>query len=224
MPRTLGRERRVRSRIRNRGDGPPKRGKINRPSRTNLRNSLSEQPHACLCFNCAPWAGRQLSKIMMPARLRADPEVGFQLLKRLNPSLRIRPHAVAASTPEGTGEKLRDVGAHRLQRNRARWTLHAVRNAVRSIGEAVLGDRSFNRHVARARISASKRMPTHVEEMKQEDCEAKSVVIGGPNKPAKPHPLKLRCCEQWHTYIAGEDTRSVPDLEGVAIDEHHSPI
>jgi len=49
-------------------------------------------------------------------------------------------------------------------------------------------------------------------------------MIGGPHKPAKRAPVELRRAEQWHPHIAGEDMRSIPDLEGVAIDEHHSRV
>jgi hypothetical protein len=67
-------------------------------------------------------------------------------------------------------------------------------------------------------------MPTQVEEMKQEDGEPEPVMIGGPHKSAKRAPVKLRRGEQWYPDIAGVDMRSIPDLEGVEIDEHHSPV
>src|SRR5262249_51795837 len=91
-------------------------------------------------------------------------------------------------------------------------------------GEAVFADCFLNRHVARANISTGKRMPAHIEEMKQEDGEAEAVMISSPNKPVKRAPVKLRGCEQWHTDIAGEDMRSVANLERVAVDKHHNPI
>ena len=71
-------------------------------------------------------------------------------------------------------------------------------------------DRFLNRHVASANISTGKRMPAHVEEMKQEDGEAEAVMIRGPNKPAKRAPVKLWGCEQGHTDIAGEDVVPLP--------------
>ena len=102
--------------------------------------------------------------------------------------------------------------------------LHPVDSMIRSISEPVLGNRFFNRHFAMARVSTGIGMPTHVEEMKEEDCQAEQVMVGSSNKFVKFHPLKLWRREQWHTYIAGKDIGRVLDLEGVTIDEHHCPI
>ena len=73
-------------------------------------------------------------------------------------------------------------------------------------------------------MAACKRMPAHVEKMKQKDSETEPIMISGSLKPAEREPLKLRRCEWWHTNIAGIDIRTVPNLERVAVDELHGPV
>ena len=49
-------------------------------------------------------------------------------------------------------------------------------------------------------------------------------MVSSSKESAERAPLKFRCCEQRRTNIAGEDSRTVANLERVAVDKHHSPI
>jgi len=116
---------------------------------------------------------------VVPVGCLAEPQTRRQPFECPDPRPGIRP-PLGTGAREGLFELLGDVPTHRLERDRPGGPLHAVRAPVGAVGEPVLLDGPFDRHLVRAVVPPRKGVPAHVEEMEEQYGEPEAVVVLGP--------------------------------------------
>jgi Carboxypeptidase regulatory-like domain len=81
------------------------------------------------------------------------------------------------------------------------WRAHLRLLGQVSEWKSAFGNGSFNGHLSPTGESASIRMPSHEEKVKDKHGQSESVVILVPLKRAKRAVLKVRLCVSWNTYF-----------------------
>src|SRR5262245_12659386 len=93
---------------------------------------------------------------------------------------------------EGALEQIRNGEPNRLNWRGVGWRRHLRAPSIAAIGIPALGDRSLDRHVAPADVTASEGVPTHKQEVENQNGEAERIVIGRAASGAQRSAEKLR--------------------------------
>ncbi len=118
-------------------------------------------------------------------------------------------------TFEEIGERFRQVFQEQRSWRRVKKRVFFVHGE----GEPTLSDCLFNVDFFRASLTPRKWMPPDEEQMKDQNCHTKTVMVRSSQKLPQSLELQFRGCEMWRSNRTMKNCAIVPDLERIAVNK-----
>src|SRR5258707_15790427 len=102
--------------------------------------------------------------------------------------------------------------------------LHPCFMSSRGIRKAIFGNGDLHRQIASDKKFASERVPSHKQKVKDDNCQAESIVVWSSNDLIEALSLQFWWSKLFLSYLADKGLPAHGDLKRIAIDERRDGV